>query len=87
MIDPTQILLFSVVIILTILMVIIGWQIFQILSEFRKMMAKFNQMVDGAVEISGNLGKSFRDLSGFSEGLKTVLGFLKIFKKKEKKNE
>ena len=87
MIDPTQILLFSVVIILTILLIIIGWQIFQILVELHKMIVKFNQMVNGAVEISGNLGKSFRDLSGFSEGLKTVLGFLKIFKKKDKKNE
>ncbi len=87
MIDPTQILLFSVVIILTAIVVLIGWQIFSILSEIRKMLSKVNMMVDGAVSISGNIGKSFKDLSGFSEGVKTVLGFLKIFKRKGKKDE
>ncbi|MBI4991282.1 hypothetical protein HZB96_04285 [Candidatus Gottesmanbacteria bacterium] len=87
MTESTQILLFAVVIVLTVLLSIIGWQIFQILSEIRKMLTKFNVMVDGAVTISGNLGKSFKDLSGFSEGIKTVLGFLKIFKKGEKKDE
>lgn len=85
MIEPTQILLFSVVIILTVIMVIIGWQIFQIFAEVRKMLSKLNMMIDGAATISGNLGKSFKDLSGFTEGLRTVLGFLTIFKKKDKK--
>lgn len=84
MIEPTQILLFSVVVILTVIMTLIGWQIFQIFSEIRKMLVKFNTMIDGAVTLSGNLGKSFKDLSGFSEGVKTVLGFLQIFKKKGK---
>ena len=87
MIDPTQILLFSVVIILTALAVLIGWQIFSILSEIRKMLSKVNMMVDGAVNISGNIGRSVKDLSGFTEGVKTVLGFLKIFKRKERKDE
>ncbi|MCL4339038.1 hypothetical protein M1271_05100 [Patescibacteria group bacterium] len=87
MIDPTQILLFLVVIVLTAIVVLIGWQIFSILSEIRKMLSKVNMMVDGAVSISGNIGKSFKDLSGFSEGVKTVLGFLKIFKRKGKKDE
>ncbi len=86
MIEPIQILLSAVIVILTVLMVLIGWQIFQILFEIRKMLIKFNSMVDGAVSISGNIGKSFKDLSGFTEGLKTVLGFMKIFKKGKDKN-
>jgi len=52
MIEPTQVLLFSVVTILTVILVLIGWQIFQILSEIRKMMMKFNTMVDGAVTVT-----------------------------------
>lgn len=86
MIEPIQILLSAVIVILTVMMVLIGWQIFQILFELRKMLVKFNTMVDGAVTISGNIGKSFKDLTGFSEGLKTVLGFMKIFKRKKEKN-
>ena len=46
MLDTTQILLFAVVTILTVLLVFIGWQIFQILGEVRKMLQKFNTMVD-----------------------------------------
>lgn len=84
MIEPTQILLFAVVVTLTILMVIIGWQIYLILSEVRKTLIKFNTVVNEAVSITGNLGKSFQNLSGFSEGLKAVLGIFRLFKKKAK---
>lgn len=87
MIEPTQILLFFVVIILTSLTVAIGWQIFKILSEIRKMLSKFNNIADGAVKMTQNLGHSFDNLSGFSEGLKAVLGIFNIFKKKDKKKD
>lgn len=87
MIEPAQILLFAVVVILTVLMVIIGWQIYLILGEIRKMMLKFNTVVDDTVTLSGNLGKSFQSLGGFSQGLKAILGIFRLFKKKEKKDE
>ncbi len=83
MIEPTQILLFIVVVVLTSLTVIIGWQIFLILSEIRKMLSKFNTMADGAVTMTQNLGKSFQNLHGFSDGLKAVFGVLKVFNKKD----
>lgn len=90
MIEPTQILLFSVVIILTSLTAIIGWQIYKILSEIRKMLNKFNIMVGGAVNMTQNIGKSLDNINGFSEGLKAVFGIFRSFKKKnsqEKENE
>lgn len=87
MIEPTQILLFIVVVVLTSLTVIIGWQIFQILSEIRKMLSKFNLMANGAVNMTQSIGKSFQNLNGFSDGLKAVLGVLKVFKKKDKEKK
>ena len=88
MLDTTQILLFAVVTILTVLLVFIGWQIFQILGEVRKMLQKFNTMVDGAVNMTGNLGKSFEKLSGFGEGVQAVFSIFKLFSgKKEKKDD
>jgi len=88
MLDTTQILLFAVVTILTVLLVFIGWQIFQILGEVRKMLQKFNTMVDGAVNVTGNLGKSFEKLSGFGEGVQAVFSIFKLFSgKKEKKDD
>lgn len=83
MIEPTQILLFVVVVVLTSLTVIIGWQIYLIFSEIRKMLSKFNLMADGAVNMTQSLGRSFQNLNGFSDGLKTVLRAFKIFKKKD----
>lgn len=87
MIEPAQILLFAVIITLTILMVFIGWQFFQILSEVRKMLMKFNIMADSAVSVSSNIGKSFQNINGFSEGMKSVLGLFKVFKRKSKEEK
>lgn len=82
MIEPTQILLLIVVVLLTSLTVIIGWQIFQILVEIRKTLSKFNSMADGAVNMTQNLGRSFQNLNGFSDGLKAILKIFKTFKKR-----
>lgn len=87
MIEPNQILIYIVVTVLTSVTVIIGWQVYLILSEIRKMLSKANLMADGAVSMTQNIGKSFQNINGFSEGLKTVFGVFKSFKKKEKKTD
>lgn len=86
MIDSVQILLFFVITTLTILLVIIGWQIFQILIEVRKMLIKFNTIIDNSINISGNISKSIQDISGFAEGFKAVFSIINFFKK-NKENE
>ena len=88
MIESTQILLFGVVSVLTLVLVFIGFQIFMILSEVRKMLMKFNTMVDGAVTVTGNMGKSFEKLSGFGEGVSAVFSLFRLFGgKKGKKRD
>ncbi len=87
MLEPNQILLFIVVIVLTSITTIIGWQVYLILSEIRKMLSKFNTMADGVVSMTQNIGKSFQNINGFSEGIKTVFGVFKTFKKKDKKTD
>lgn len=87
MIEPVQILLFAVVITLTILMVVIGIQIYYILSEIRKIFGKFNTMAEGAVTITNNVGQSFQNLSGFSQGLRAILGLFGFLKKKKRKQD
>lgn len=83
MLDSTQILLFTVVTSLTVLLIIIGIQIFFILKEVRKIFQKLNIMMNDATVVTGTISKSVTQLSGFSTGLKTVLGVLNIFTKKE----
>lgn len=80
--DLNQVLLIAVVIILTSLLVIIGWQIYQILSEIRKMFIKFNTITDSVVSLSQSFSKSIQNISGFSQGLRTVFGVFKLFRKR-----
>lgn len=87
MIEPTQILLFAVVIVLTILVVVIGWQIYQILAEVRKILEKANTVAQGAVDVTSNMGQSLINISGVSEGLKMVLGIVKLFSGRGKEKE
>lgn len=87
MLDPAQILLFAVAIILTILLVIIGWQIYLVLAEFRRTLIRLNSLADWVKTFSGSISKSVNTMSGFTEGVKTIVNFISLFKKKEKKNE
>lgn len=87
MIDPTHILLYTVVITLTIMMIIIGWQFYQILGEIRKMLGKTNLMMDNSMKMVDNFGKSFQSLNGFTDGVKAALNVFKFFKKDEKAHE
>jgi len=83
-----QILLFIAISALTVIFVLIGWEVFKIFSEIRKMMVKFNFMIDKASDMTNSLGKSLKNISGFSEGLKAVLNIFALFnKKKETQNE
>lgn len=87
MLDPAQILLFAVVIILTILLLIIGWQIYLILSEIRYTLRSINSIVDKTKTFSGNIGKSVNTMSGFTQGVKAIIKLVSFFKKNEKTNE
>lgn len=87
MIEPIQILLFAVIIVLTILVVVIGWQIYQILTEIRKMLMKFNTMTQSAVDVTSRINESVNSLSGVSEGIRTVVRLSSIFSKKDNNKE
>lgn len=85
--ESTQILLFAVISVLTIVMVVIGYQVFMILGEIRKMLGKFNKMVDSTVNMSTSLSKSLTNINGFTQGVKTVMGIFNVFRKKDKNGE
>ena len=92
MIEPAQILLIIVVSTLTVLLTIIGIQVFFILQEFRRTMQKMNKILDDAGLISESVAKPISKISGSLVGLSGVTGILKLlstFKKKkvQKKEE
>ena len=71
MIDPAQTVLFLVVIILTVLLVVLGVQVFFILRELRKTLEKVNLVLDDAAMITESVSKPISSLSSLTMGLKT----------------
>ncbi len=93
MIDPAQTVLFLVIIILTILLVVLGIQVFFILRELRKTIDKANKVLDDTGVITESVSKPISSLSTLAMGLKTGATIAKILQggkkhhEKEKKNE
>ncbi|OGH03000.1 MAG: hypothetical protein A2798_01050 [Candidatus Levybacteria bacterium RIFCSPHIGHO2_01_FULL_37_17] len=87
--DSAQLILFLVIIILTILLVVLGIQVFFILRELRKTVDKANKILEDAGEITETVKKPVSSLSTLAMGLKTGATIAKIFqgKKKDKKDE
>lgn len=68
-IDITQVVLLLVLSILTILLVVLGIQVYFILKEFRKTVVKANRVLDDTSEITKNVSAPLASLSTFSNTL------------------
>ena len=90
MIDNTQLLLIAVVTVLTVLLAIIGVQVFFILREIKESIKKFNKMLDDAGTISESVARPIASLSSSITGVSGIaglLGWLSQRKEKSKKAE
>jgi len=87
MLSPTQILLIVVVSILTAILAAIGFQVFNILKESRRSMAKFNKILDDAGKVSEAITKSITSLSSSLERFSALGGFFNWLINRHKKNE
>jgi len=90
MTDPAQLALFLVILILTVLLVVLGIQVFFILRELRKTIDKVNKVLDDTSLITESVSKPLSSLSTLAMGLKTGATIAKIFqgsKKHDKKDE
>lgn len=79
--DIAQIALFTVIVVLTILLLVLGIQVFIILREFRKTVSKANKVLDNTSVITQSVSSPLSSLSGIAAGIKTITPFLNIFKK------
>ena len=89
MIDPAQTALFIVIIVLTVLLVVLGVQVFFILRELRKTIDKANKVLDDTGLITESVSKPIASFSTLAMGLKTGATIAKILNggKKHKKDE
>jgi hypothetical protein len=87
MTDPAQTALFLVVIVLTILLVVLGIQVFFILRELRKTVEKANKVLDDTGMITESVSKPISSLSTLAMGLKTGARIAKILNGKPTKKD
>lgn len=82
MVDLVQLVLLTVIIILTLLLVILGVQVFLILSEVRKTVSKTNGILDKADSITESVQTPLSALSTIALGIKasSLLGVAKFIK-------
>jgi hypothetical protein len=85
--DIAQVALFIVIVVLAILLVALGVQVFFILREFRKTVLKANEVLDNTNTITKSVSTPLSALSNFTSGIKTITPFLNFFKKIISRND
>ncbi len=84
MIDTAQAVLLIVVVILTVLLVALGIQVFHILRELRSTVSKANKVLDDTGTITESVSGPISTLSNLATGLKTGATVLRLLKGKGK---
>ena len=84
--DPAQTALFLVIIVLTVLLLVLGVQVFFILKELRRTVSKANKVLDDTGAITSSVSGPISTLSSLAMGLKAggVIARLLNNKKKAK---
>jgi len=79
--DSAQAILVIVIILLTVLLLVLGVQVFFILREFRKTVSKANKVLDNTSVITQSVSTPISSLSSIATGIKTGATFINLFKK------
>ena len=89
MIDPAQTALFLVIIVLTILLLVLGVQVFFILRELRQTINKANKVLDDTGVITESVSGPISNLSSLATGIKTGSAIAQLLKgrKAKKRNQ
>ena len=87
MADPAQLILLLVIIILSVLLVVLGVQVFLILRDFRETISKANKVLDDAGHITETVSQPVSSLAGILMGVKTGLIASKIIGGKKERKE
>lgn len=89
MIDPAQMTLFIVIIVLTILILVLGIQVFFILRELRQTINKANKVLDDTGVITESVSVPISNLSNMATGIKagSIIAALLNRKKSKKRKD
>lgn len=89
MIDSVQLILFIVISVLTILLVVLGVQVYFILKGFRKTVEYANDVLSHATLITESIAKPISSLADLSTGIRaaSIIGVVKVIKNLLTKDE
>lgn len=80
MIDTAQAVLLFVIVILAILLVVLGVQVFFILKELRQTVSKANKVLDDTSLITESVSGPISSLSALTSGIKAGASLAQLFK-------
>lgn len=82
--DTTQIVLLAVIIVLTIFLVAIGFQVFFVLKDLRKTLFRMNRLFDNADDLVGQVKKPIESAGNIFTAMTAGVGIAHLLKKGDK---
>ncbi len=86
MVDTSQILIVAAITIMTVILTIIGVQLIFVLREVRRVLTRFDTVMEEVEKIGLGIGNGYSEISGFLSGAKNLFmltDFLAARKKKK----
>lgn len=86
MLDITQTLLIVVITVLTILLAVIGVQVFFILRDMRATVKKTNKILEDTSSMTANFKRPFSSMTSLANGIKTGLEIISMLRERKEKS-
>lgn len=80
--DPIQLTIIVVSVVITTLIVFLSIQVWHILKEMRTSLQKVNKMLDDAGHVTGSVSSGVSSMAGMVEGLKAGLSIFSSIRRK-----
>lgn len=82
--DTTQIILLAVIVVLSIILVALGFQVFFVLKDLRKTLTRANRLFEDADNLVGEVKKPVESAGNFITALVGGIGIAHLLKKGSK---
>ncbi len=77
--DPVQFVILLISIIVTAAILVIGYQVYQLLKDIRKSLHKMNRILDDTGDITESVKKPVSSLANLTSGIQAGIGIIEKF--------